>query len=163
MRIRVLSVLGLVLAGAMTFSLTRGQDRVSPARPPDNAPRPVPDKSPREVPPPVPQTLSPAALSSVAKEPRDFSKLGFLQKEMLFSCQRGADWLYRMNGVKGRFLYGYLPALKSEAEGDHYLRQVGAALAAEQHLFLQAAELGKVADGHPGRRRSRGQRRYLRS
>ena len=48
---------------------------------------------------------------------------------MLFSCQRGADWLYRMNGIKGRFLYGYLPALKIEAEGDHYLRQVGAAFA----------------------------------
>jgi hypothetical protein len=60
---------------------------------------------------------------------RDFSRLGILQKEMLISSQRGADWLYRMNGIKGRFLYGYLPALKTEAEGDHYLRQVGAAFA----------------------------------
>ncbi len=123
MRIRVLSLLGLVLVAAMTFSLTRGQDRVSPARRPDAAPRPTPDKPPRELPPPAP-------LSPVSKEPpRDFSKLGILQKEMLFSCQRGADWLYRMNGIKGRFLYGYVPALKIEAEGDHYLRQVGAAFA----------------------------------
>jgi hypothetical protein len=48
---------------------------------------------------------------------------------MLHSAQRGADWLFRMNGVKGRFLYGYLPALKAEMEGDHYLRQIGAAYA----------------------------------
>jgi hypothetical protein len=48
---------------------------------------------------------------------------------MLLTAQRGADWLYRMNGVKGRFLPGYLPDLKQELEGDSYLRQVGAALA----------------------------------
>src|SRR2546421_3093612 len=48
---------------------------------------------------------------------------------MLHAGQRGADWLYRMNGVKGRFLHGYLPALKKEMEGDHYLRQAGAAYA----------------------------------
>jgi hypothetical protein len=34
-----------------------------------------------------------------------------------------------MNGIKGRFLYGYLPALKLEMEGDNYLRQIGAAFA----------------------------------
>jgi hypothetical protein len=48
---------------------------------------------------------------------------------MLLAAQRGADWLYRMNGVKGRFLHGYLPALKREMEGDHYPRQIGAAFA----------------------------------
>jgi hypothetical protein len=48
---------------------------------------------------------------------------------MLLAAQRGADWLYRMNGVKGRFLHGYLPALNREMEGDHYLRQIGAAFA----------------------------------
>jgi hypothetical protein len=48
---------------------------------------------------------------------------------MLLSGQRGADWLFRMNGVKGRFLYGYLPSVKAEMEGDHYLRQAGAAFA----------------------------------
>jgi hypothetical protein len=35
----------------------------------------------------------------------------------------------RMHGVKGRFVPGYLPALKQEMEGDHYLRQAGAAFA----------------------------------
>src|SRR4029078_8062528 len=52
-----------------------------------------------------------------------------LQRQMLLSAQCGADWLYRMNGVKGRFLYGYLPALEAEMEGDHLLRQAGAACA----------------------------------
>jgi hypothetical protein len=70
---------------------------------------------------------------------RDFSKLDTLQQEMLHSCQRGADWLYRMNGVKGRFLHGYLPALKTAMEGDHYLRQVGAAFA----LARAASYLGE--------------------
>lgn len=113
MRIRVLSVLLLALAAVTTFSLTRGQDRTpSPASPP-------------------PKSAAPAAPPAVlAKTPaRDFSKLGILQNEMLMSCQRGADWLFRVNGVKGRFLNGYLPALKAEMKGDHYLRQAGAAFA----------------------------------
>jgi hypothetical protein len=48
---------------------------------------------------------------------------------MLLSARRGADWLYRVNGVKGRFLPGYLPALKTEMEGDSLVRQAEAALA----------------------------------
>jgi hypothetical protein len=133
MRIRVLSVLLLVLVAVTTFSLTRGQERIpsgaAPSPPPDTTNRDLPEsKAPPSAPPT--QTLAPSPLSSLAKPPaHDFSKLGDLQKEMLCSCQRGADWLYRMNGVKGRFLYGYLPALKTEMEGDHYLRQVGAAFA----------------------------------
>jgi hypothetical protein len=61
--------------------------------------------------------------------PRDLSHLTPLQQQMLLVCQRGADWLFRMNGIKGRFLPGYIPALKQEMEGDHYLRQAGAACA----------------------------------
>jgi hypothetical protein len=34
-----------------------------------------------------------------------------------------------MHRLKGRFVYGYLPALATELEGDHYLRQAGAAFA----------------------------------
>src|SRR5262249_40495116 len=37
--------------------------------------------------------------------------------------------LFRMHRLKGRFVYGYLPALATELEGDHYLRQIGAAFA----------------------------------
>jgi hypothetical protein len=128
MRIRVLTLLLLAAVGGMTFSLTRGQERLQPATPPT---KPEPRQAP--VAPTGPagnRTTQSSALTLASREStRDFSKLGTLQKEMLLSCQRGADWLYRMNGVKGRFLYGYLPALKMEMEGDHYLRQVGAAFA----------------------------------
>jgi hypothetical protein len=48
---------------------------------------------------------------------------------MCLSAQRGADWLSRVNGPDGRFVYGYLPALKTVMDGDHYLRQAGAAAA----------------------------------
>ena len=37
-----------------------------------------------------------------------------------------ADWLARMHGIKGRFLPGYLPALKQELEGDNLMRQASA-------------------------------------
>ena len=42
---------------------------------------------------------------------------------------RGAEWLFRMNTVKGRFLPGFLPSVNAVMEGDNYLRQAGAALA----------------------------------
>jgi hypothetical protein len=48
---------------------------------------------------------------------------------MDLSAQRGADWLFRANRPDGRFLHGYIPALQTVLEGDHYLRQVGAAFA----------------------------------
>jgi hypothetical protein len=48
---------------------------------------------------------------------------------MLLNTQRGAEWLYRMNGGKGRFVYGIHPAVADFMEGDDYLRQASAALA----------------------------------
>jgi hypothetical protein len=107
MRIRLAIVLTVALAGSLTLSLIRGQERSTPL-------------------PPAPAPAAPAARPAPL---RDLSRLTELQKQLLLACQRGADWLYRMNGVKGRFLPGYLPALQTELEGDHYLRQVGAACA----------------------------------
>ncbi len=130
MRIRVLTVLLLALAGVMTYSLTRGQERIPPAGGLDAAGGRAVTKKQAPTPSATTPTLSPSPLSPLANTPpRDFSKLSVLQQEMLLSCQGGADWLYRMNGIKGRFQYGYLPALKTEMEGDHYLRQVGGAFA----------------------------------
>jgi hypothetical protein len=57
------------------------------------------------------------------------AKLSLLQRQMYLSAQRGADWLHRANRPDGRFVYGYLPALHQPLEGDHYLRQAGAAFA----------------------------------
>lgn len=95
-------------------------------------PRPAPPASPlstTQTPanPAVP--LTNAGIESKDRASRDLSKLPLLQQQMYLSAQRGADWLFRMNGNDGRFVYGYVPALKSVLEGDHYLRQAGATMA----------------------------------
>jgi hypothetical protein len=121
MRSRVLSILLLILGGITALSLTHGQDQV-----PTTPLAPTGQVSPPE---PTRAEVAPPSAGQPAASGRDFAKLNVLQKEMLLSGQRAADWLFRMNGLKGRFLYGYLPAVKSEMEGDHYLRQAGAAFA----------------------------------
>jgi hypothetical protein len=101
---------GLVLAGAfIARTALHGQERsASPVPPPA---------------PPAGTSLPPAAEKPV----RDFAKLPPLQQQLYLSAQRGADWLRRANRPDGRFVPGYLPALKVPLEGDPYLRQVGAA------------------------------------
>jgi hypothetical protein len=65
-----------------------------------------------------------------ADPPRDVSKYTQLQKDFLLSAQRGAEWLFRMNNVKGRFKHGLEPSLPDVTlDGDTYLRQAGAAFA----------------------------------
>src|SRR5713226_5703185 len=111
-------LVALVLSGgAVTLSLSRGQNREPTS----------PDKSA------APLTLELAPDRSMqGTSPRsgpDLSKYNPLQKQMYLSASRGADWLARANRSDGRFVYGYLPALKTNLEGDHYLRQAGAAVA----------------------------------
>ncbi len=99
--------LALAGGGFATLSWSRGQDRpASPspsAAPPTAAVHPEPEASLGQLPP--------------------------LYRQMYLSAQRGGDWLYRANRADGRFVYGFLPALNTRLEGDHYLRQAGAALA----------------------------------
>ncbi|MFO0876231.1 MAG: hypothetical protein U0840_02570 [Gemmataceae bacterium] len=116
MRTRLV-VLSLV-AGCvtLTFSLLQGQERT-----------PEPGSAPAAA--PAPQPTAPTAPLA---PPRDLSQLSKLQQQMLFTAQRGADWLFRMHGVKGRFLPGYNPALKQPLEGDNFLHQAGAAAALAQ-------------------------------
>lgn len=112
-------VVGIV--GLAAWSGTLGQEKPSTA-------------------PGEPATITPSVEKAPMLPPsgptpaRDISKLPPLQQQMYLSAQRGAEWLYRANGLNGRFLYGYLPALKAPLEGDHYLRQVGAA-----HALARAA------------------------
>lgn len=124
MRYRVVCCgLLLAFAASLTLSLIRGQERPSlPATPPAPAVRPGPASTTLPASPSTAPVARPAPV-------RDFSRLNLQQQQFLQGACRGGDWLYRMNGVKGRFLYGYLPALKTEMEGDHYLRQAGAAFA----------------------------------
>lgn len=109
MRIRLLALLVFVVAASVTLSLLQGQER--------------PEAKPK-APPAVDATPRPATVPA-----RDVSRLNDLQKQHLLTAQRGADWLFRMHGVKGRFLPGYLPALKQPMANDSYLRQAGAAAA----------------------------------
>jgi hypothetical protein len=113
---RILVCLALVLAGFVSLSLSRGQDRQS-ASPPSSTP--------------ATPTANPATPLSVstASVVRDFSRLTELQRQMPLCARRGAEWLFRMNEVKGRFVYGYVPALRVPLDGDHFLCQAGAAFA----------------------------------
>jgi hypothetical protein len=72
---------------------------------------------------------APPATPQAAKNPRDLASMSPLQRQMYLSAQRGADWLFRANRPDGRFVYGLVPALNAPLEGDHYLRQAGAAAA----------------------------------
>lgn len=111
MRARMTWFAGVVLAaaaGLVVLSLSQGQEGpTTPSSEP--APSPVEPERPN----------------------LDINQLGPLQRQMYLSAQRGADWLCRANRSDGRFIYGFLPALgpKTLLEGDHYLRQVGAASA----------------------------------
>ncbi|HLJ92638.1 MAG TPA: hypothetical protein VKU02_05520, partial [Gemmataceae bacterium] len=125
------SVLGLTAAGFAVFSLSRGQDRAAPLQPA-----------------PVKSAVSSAPTTAVAPDSlrTDFAKLPPLQQQMFLAAQRGADWLCRANQSDGRFLHGFLPALRTPLEGDHYLRQVGAAFAlARAAHFLGQQRYAAVA------------------
>ena len=76
-----------------------------------------------------PLTIELTANRKESQSAPDFGKYNPLQKQMYYSALRGGDWLVRANRGDGRFTYGFLPALKANMEGDHYLRQAGAAVA----------------------------------
>ena len=112
LRIGIVSFLALTVGGFAALSLLRGQERL--AAPPPSAPVPH-------------DTVKGAAPAQLLP---DLSKLSEIQKESLLSAQRGAEWLFRMNTVKGRFTPGLAPALQDVVlEDDHYLRQAGSAYA----------------------------------
>jgi len=103
----------------LTLSLTYGQERTTPPA----------QANATDAKPPLPGSLSPLQPSSGRVSPTEIARLSPLQQQMVLAAQRGFDWLARMNGDNGRFLHGWLPAVKAPMEGDHYLRQVGSAYA----------------------------------
>ncbi|MBM3982225.1 MAG: hypothetical protein FJ304_18560 [Planctomycetes bacterium] len=56
----------------------------------------------------------------------------------------GADWMAKMHQPNGRFLYGYVPALRQPVAGDHDLRQARAALALAQATKFSGDEKQSV-------------------
>jgi hypothetical protein len=79
--------------------------------------------------PPREAEKCPAVSAATKGRLSDLSKLSTAQRQLVLSAQRGVDWLQRANRPDGHFIPGYVPALRTSLEGDHYLRQVGAALA----------------------------------
>src|SRR5262245_35133320 len=118
MRLRIVASLPL-LAGVVLLSLSQAQDR--PPQPP--VPPPVAPGTPERTARPAP------AVVPVAADLLDLAKLGPLQKQLALCGMCGADWLSRMNGPNGFFLSGWEPSLGVPLEGDHFLRQAGAAFA----------------------------------
>ena len=59
----------------------------------------------------------------------DLSKLPAHHRPIHLSAQRASDWLVRANRPDGRFVHGYIPALRMPAEGDDFMHQAGAAFA----------------------------------
>ena len=86
-------------------------------------------------PPVVPgQVVTPVSVKSVESPDKknstfDESKFSPLQKQFFHAGKSGADWLYRMNTVKGRFINGIRPSLKVEMENESFLHQATAAMA----------------------------------
>ena len=58
---------------------------------------------------------------------KDLATLPPLTKQMVLTSRRGADWLSRMNSVKGLFSPGIDPAIREQATDEGMLRQIGSA------------------------------------
>ncbi|HKB40835.1 MAG TPA: hypothetical protein VKD72_30695 [Gemmataceae bacterium] len=124
----VACLLVLGIAGSLTLSLIRGQE-IKPPVPP--APRPGASvTAPVVAPGPPPLTVTVPGRSASSTRPAiDLARLEPLHRQMYLSARQAADWLSGMNGRKGLFDQGLLPAFGTSLEGDHALRQAGAAFA----------------------------------
>jgi hypothetical protein len=101
-----LSCVLILAGGGVALSLSFGQDRE-----------------------PAPPTGAQAAPAPASRSKRDLTKVSFFQRQLYLSAQRGMEWLQRVNRLDGRFVNGLVPDLRKPLEGDHYLRQAGAAFA----------------------------------
>lgn len=130
------------VAAAGGYPLLRGQQSRAQERP-------VSTGTPLAVPLPpagaqLPEFRRPGA--EAPRTPRDLSQLPALQRQMMLAGHRAADWLLRSNRQDGRFQYGWVPELRKPLEGDHYLRQVGAAYAlARAARYLRDERYAAVA------------------
>jgi hypothetical protein len=131
MRTRLIVFLALA-GGAAVLSLLRGQE--ASQTPTGRSPA----ASPRDI---------AAAAAAGLKPVRDFSKLDDVSRQLLFCSQSGADWLFRMNTAKGRFLPGWRPALAAPMDDDDFYRQATAtfALARAARVFGEERYAARAA------------------
>ena len=119
---RTIVILAVLFSGAIAGSWLTGQER-----------------------PVVPAVLiKPAPESSSGT--RDLAKLAPAQRHLYLSAKSGMEWLARCNKADGRFVPGYVLALRMPLEGDSYLHQAGAAFAlARASAFFQDARGAAIA------------------
>ncbi|MFO0866644.1 MAG: hypothetical protein U0744_18730 [Gemmataceae bacterium] len=60
---------------------------------------------------------------------RDLTKMPLQQRTIFLSTLRATEWLHKANKADGRFVYGFLPALRTPMDGDSFVDQAGAAYA----------------------------------
>src|SRR5262249_19797344 len=117
----VVLVLGAIGSAAL---LSRTQGQSPPAPPP---PRQLPaDLAPAGF---VPPAADAPASKALTQRGRAVSQFRPRARGLSRGGRRGSEWLSRLHQPPGRFVPGWLPALNQPAEGDHFLRQAGAALA----------------------------------
>lgn len=79
-------------------------------------------------------------------ESRDLTKLTPQERHFYLSAKGGMEWLLRVNKADGRFLPGFIPALRAPLEGDNFLHQAGATFAlARAATFFQDERAAAVA------------------
>src|SRR5688572_18816420 len=76
----------------------------------------------------MPAGRQPQTEPSIGK-PRDGSKLPATAQPIFYSAHRAMHWLKLTNKPDGRFVYGFLPALRLPMEGDNFQSQAGATFA----------------------------------
>lgn len=95
---------------------------------------PAPPGDPRVPAPPAPLPMAGAPANSEAPLAR-FQPLSSYPQTTQFAVRGallGSDWMARMHQPQGRFMYGYVPALRQPVNADHDLKQARAALAMAQ-------------------------------
>ena len=84
----------------------------------------------------LPMSVVPASATRRAETPLSaFEPLAAFPQttqQAVRAALHGSAWLSRMNQPQGRFVFGYLPALRQTMDGDHDLKQAFAALAVAQ-------------------------------
>ena len=142
---RIVLAGGVLVAFAVAVVVVAAQPPVAPLAPPaalPPAPPPVaPPTPPREVLPPTPPQPLPVPGAAAPPSANAETPLSKLQPLEAFPAATqfavrgvllGSKWMAESNQPHGRFIYGYLPALRQRMSGDNDLNQAQAALAMAQ-------------------------------
>lgn len=120
--------------------------------PPDLAGRPVIPAPTKPTPPPGEIQKVNATSTSASHSVRALllkqTSLTPLQRQILQATGRGTEWLVRMNGTTGQFVYGIVPALRVPLEEDNFLHQAGAAFGLARAARFSGDELQLAVASH---------------